>query len=122
LLKKYKDEMASLEKQINNKQMIVRLHELEATQADLIKLFHEKLDEITRNIELLRANLGLAPKPTKEKQEPQEQAKERKAKPEEKPVQKPQPPQRSRAEERIEAIQQEVLKILERLERQEAEG
>ena len=133
LLGKYKQEMNALEKQVNNKQMIVRLHELETTQADLIKLFQEKFDELNRNIETIRSTLGLAPEPQRKAPEPAEPKKEseppnEKAKEEpteearEKASPKPKAPPKSKAEERVEAIQQEVLKILERLEKQDAEG
>jgi len=121
LLSKYKEEMDNLEKSINNKQMVVRLHELETTQADLVRLFQDKFNEITRNIDTIRVDLGLIPKPVPPKEEtpPETAAKERK--PEEK-APRPRTPPKSKAEERIANIQQEVLKILERLEKQETEA
>lgn len=132
LLGKYKEEMTALEKQINNKQMVVRLHELETTQVDLVKLFQEKFDEINRNIESIRSALGIVSKPSQKEPE----AKKEEAPPKEKPKEapevveeskekappRPRSPPKSKAEEKVEAIQQEVLKILERLEKQEAEG
>ncbi len=121
LLSKYKEEMDNLEKNINNKQMIVRLHELETTQADLVKLFQEKFTEITRNIETIRTELGLLPKPVPQPQETIPGAEPKEKRPEDK-VPKPRGPPRSKAEERIANIQQEVLKILERLEKQETEA
>ena len=131
LLGKYKDEMSTLEKRINDKQMVVRLHELETTQADLVKLFQEKFDEINRNIENIRSTLAIVskppqkePEPKKEETPPKEKPKETEAVEEakEKPPPKPRSPPKSKAEEKVEAIQQEVLKILERIEKQEAEG
>jgi hypothetical protein len=131
LLGKYKDEMNALEKRINDKQMVVRLHELETTQADLIKLFQEKFDEINRNIENIRSTLGIVskppqkePEPKKEETSPKEKSKEAEEAEEakEKAPPRPRSPPKSKAEEKVEAIQQEVLKILERLEKQEAEG
>jgi hypothetical protein len=135
LLGKYKDEMNGLEKQMNDKQMVVRLHELESTQADLVKLFQEKFEEINRNIDNIRTSLQLSPQPSKQP-EPSEEKKETSPKEEEKEATEenkeaateetkekaPQRPRKSKAEEKVEAIQQEVLKILERLEKQEAEG
>lgn len=146
LLGKYKVEMTTLEKNISDKQMVVRLHELETTQADLIKLFQEKFDEINRNIETIRGSLGLTPQLQAKEPEPGKQAKpggsaekadekvEDKSKSEsdtsqaeepqedrEKPPSRTRTPRKLEAEEKVEAIQQEVLKILERLEKQEAE-
>jgi len=132
LLGKYKEEMNALEKRINDKQMVVRLHELETTQADLVKLFQEKFEEINRNIENIRTALGTTAEPSRKEPEPKKEAppKEEKAKEaespteevKEKPPPRPRTPPKSKAEEKVEAIQQEVLKILERLEKQEAEG
>jgi hypothetical protein len=122
LLGKYKEEMDKLEKNISNKQMVVRLHELESTQADLVRLFQDKFNEITRNIDTIRTDLGLIPKPTPPKEEAPPEALSKEKKPEEKPPQKPRTPPKSKAEEKIANIQQEVLKILERLEKQETEG
>jgi hypothetical protein len=146
LLGKYKVEMTTLEKNINDKQMVVRLHELETTQADLIKLFQEKFDEINRNIETIRGSLGLTPQLQAKEPEVGKEAKpggsaektdekaEDNSRPEpdtsqaedaqearEKPPPKTRTPKKLEAEEKVEAIQQEVLKILERLEKQEAE-
>jgi len=132
LLGKYKDEMSALEKRINDKQMVVRLHELETTQADLVKLFQEKFDEINRNIENIRSTLGIVSKPPQKEPEPKKEETPPKEKPKdteevveeakEKAPPRPRSPPKSKAEEKVEAIQQEVLKILERLEKQEAEG
>ncbi len=139
LLGKYKVEMTGLEKQMNDKQMVVRLHELESTQADLVKLFQDKFEEITRNIDNIRSSLGISQPPSSEQLETfepkkEEQAKEKSKDPseeekedsteetKEKASPKPRVPQKSRAEEKVEAIQQEVLKILERLEKQDLES
>ncbi len=139
LLGKYKVEMTGLEKQMNDKQMVVRLHELESTQADLIKLFQDKFEEINRNIDTIRSSLGISQQPSAKQLETSEPNKEEQPKEmskdiseeekedsteetKEKPSPKPRAPQKSRAEEKVEAIQQEVLKILERLEKQDVEG
>ncbi len=142
LLGKYKVEMSALEKQMNDKQMVVKLHELESTQADLIKLFQDKFEEINRNIETIRTNLGLqvqpvitSPPSTAQEKEASETKAEQAAQETEgktndektqgdkdKSPPKPRAPAKSKAEEKVETIQQEVLKILERLEKQDAEG
>ena len=141
LLGKYKVEMSALEKQMNDKQMVVKLHELESTQADLIKLFQDKFAEINRNIESIRTNLGLQAQPvvtppmpaaqSKEKSEPipEQDAQEAEGKTGDEKTQgdkektpRTRTPTKSKAEEKVEAIQQEVLKILERLEKQDVEG
>ncbi len=122
LLGKYKEEMDKLEKNMGNKQMVVRLHELETTQADLVKLFQDKFNEITRNIDTIRADLGFIPKPAPPKEEPPPESAPKEKKPEEKAPSRPRQPPRSKAEEKIANIQQEVLKILERLEKQETEA
>ena len=136
LLGKYKDEMSALEKRINDEQMVVRLHELETTQVDLVKLFQEKFEEISRNIENIRSSLGLIPQPPsrepeqkKEAPPPKEETKEGTGETKEEVAEevkertplRPRSPPKSKAEEKVEAIQQEVLKILERLEKREAE-
>jgi hypothetical protein len=142
LLGKYKVEMSALEKQMNDKQMVVKLHELESTQADLIKLFQDKFEEINRNIETIRTNLGLQTQPAvtpppstaqvKETSEPKAEQTAQEAEDKtndektqgdkEKSPPKPKTPAKSKAEEKVEVIQQEVLKILERLEKQDVEG
>ena len=141
LLGKYKVEMSTLEKQMNDKQMVVKLHELETTQADLIKLFQDKFAEINRNIETIRTNLGVhaqpvvtAPtpdaqmketsetKPEQAAQEAEDKTGDGKTQGDKEKTSRTRTPTKSKAEEKVEAIQEEVLKILERLEKQDAEG
>lgn len=135
LLGKYKVEMTGLEKQMNDKQMVVRLHELESTQVDLVKLFQDKFEEITHNIDTIRSSLGITQQHSAEQLEMSEPKKEEQPKDtseeekkdsteetKEKVSPKPRAPQKSRAEKKVETIQQEVLKILERLEKQDVEG
>ncbi len=128
LVEKYRIEMKNLDTQIDRKQMIVRLHDLEGTQAELIKMFHDKFGEINRNIEDIRSTLGVGgrepPKieavsaPNRPEVAPSAQ-KEKKT--EEKAAPKPKTPPKTKAEEKIEAIQEEVMKVLERLEQMETE-
>lgn len=123
LLEKYKDEMQHLDKEIEKKQMIVKLHDLEETKASLVEMLHSKLDEINRNIEDIKVSLGISSvETTQAKAQPPQQAETTPAKAkkeEEKPA--PKARAKSKAEERIEAIQEEVLKVLERLEQIETE-
>ena len=120
LLEKYGAEMKQLDKQINTKEMIVKLFELEGTQNELIRMFNDRLVEIDREIKNMRAALGLVPT----EEAPKEEAKP--TKPKKKEVQKTPPPRttprKTEAEEKLEAIQEEVLKALEKLEQIEVEG
>lgn len=123
LLEKYKDEMQHLEKEIEKKQMIVKLHDLEETKASLVEMLHSKLDDINKNIENIKVTLDISspeapqakPQPAKQTEAPSPKVKRE----EEKTA--PKPRAKSKAEERIEAIQEEVLKALERLEQIETE-
>ncbi|MFH0749151.1 MAG: hypothetical protein V1915_04465 [Candidatus Bathyarchaeota archaeon] len=123
LLEKYKDSMQRLDKDIEKKQMSVKLNDLEKTKTDLIELFNTKLDEISRNIENLKTSLGIQPierLPTKTPiSQTAEVALTKEKKEEPKVVQKIR--SKSKADEKIEAIQEEVLKVLERLDQIETE-
>lgn len=130
LVDRYKSEMRRLDEQIGRKQLIVDLRELEKTQADLVKTFHDKIDEVSKKIEEARARLGVAPKETAPVKPPASTlvptpapTPEEKAPPKtRKPKEKAGKTTKTKAEERIEAIQEEVLKVLERLEQIEAEA
>jgi len=123
LLTKYSEEMKHLDKGIETKQMIVKLHELEATKTDLVDMLHGKIDEINKNIEKIRVTLGIQPTESikAKTQVPQnvEPPLEKTKKEEEKTP--PKVKVKSVTEERIETIQEEVLKVLERLEQIETE-
>ena len=129
LVDKYKDDMKNLDTQIDRKQTLVKLHELEEAQASLVKMFHDKFGEINKNIADVRTTLGIVPKETTKIETPspgpttQETAptmpKEKKT--EEKAAPKTKTPPKTKAEEKIEAIQEEVMKVLERLEQMETE-
>lgn len=125
LLNKYKDAMKRLDEEIEKKQAVVKLHDLEETKANLVEMFQSKLDEINRNIEGLKSSLGLPFKTTQIKTQPTQPAETTHNKIEgiknrNKSALKVR--EKSNAEERIEAIQEEVLKVLERLEKIEMEG
>ena len=59
LLEKYTQEMQKLEKQIKRKELLIRLHDLENTQTNLIQMFQEKLDELNRNIKQIQSSLQM---------------------------------------------------------------
>jgi hypothetical protein len=59
LLEKYSQEMQKLEKQIKRKELLIRLHDLENTQTNLIQMFQEKLDELNRNIKQIHSSLQI---------------------------------------------------------------
>ncbi len=124
----YKSRMMTVKDAISKDESLVALHELEAMQEDLIKLFSERFDELSTKIEELR--LKVEAKPIKEitipaaKALPTEKTEEKpaaeeKAKRKRKPPAKPSP--RTEAEKRIEEIRAEVEKVLERLGQMEIE-
>lgn len=127
LVNKYKSNMRSLERQIERKQLIVDLHELEGSQDNLVKTFYTKLQELSSRVESMRSALGVAPEggpppavpPTPA---PTPKPSRDRAKKKERERRRPRRPPKTEAEERIEAIQEEVLKVLERLEQIETEG
>ena len=125
LVNKYKAEMRRLDEQIGERQMIVKLHELESAQEDLAKMFHGKFDEIGKTVDNIRSNLEALPKEEAEVQaKPPVEALP--ARPEGRKVEREPPtgvrdPHKTKAEEKIEAIQDEVLKILARIEQMEIE-
>jgi hypothetical protein len=129
LAETYKSRMMTVKEAISKDESLVALHELEAMQEDLIKLFSERFDELIAKIGELRSKVEVKPikeitipmaktPPTprpEEKTEGEEKAK-RKRKP---PSAKPSP--RTEAEKRIEEIRAEVEKVLERLGQMEIE-
>jgi hypothetical protein len=128
LAQTYKTRMVTVKEAISKDEHLVALHELEAMQEDLLKLFSERFDELSGKIEELRSKVEAkpikeitipspkaetAPKP-EEKPESEEKAKRKR-----KPAAKPSP--RTEAEKRIEEIRAEVEKVLERLGQMEIE-
>jgi hypothetical protein len=149
LLDKYKGEMKQLDQRINRNETILKLHDLEGTQTDLVQSFNNRLIQINQEIETLRGILGFSPSA----EEPQQKPTQMKVAPpsvkqtQPKPTKEPKSPlnqsssetkddsqqaNESRAssrrnpktetEQKLEAIQEEVLKALDRLERIEAES
>jgi phage I-like protein len=128
LAQTYKERMMTIKEAIARDESIVALHELEAMQEDLIKLFSERFDEISAKIEELRAKVEAKPikevtiqaeRPPRKPEAGEKPEAEEKAKKKRKPS--PRLPPRSEAEKRIEEIRAEVEKVLERLGQMEIE-
>jgi len=129
LAQTYKERMMVIKEAIARDESLVALHELEAMQEDLIKLFSERFDEISAKIEELRSKVEAkplkeitipTPKPAKPpEREEKPEAEEEKAKKKRKALARP--PPRTEAEKRIEEIRAEVEKVLERLGQMEIE-
>ncbi|MDI6905744.1 MAG: hypothetical protein QMD13_09745 [Candidatus Bathyarchaeia archaeon] len=123
LAQTYKSRMMAVKDAISKNESLVALHELEAMQEDLTKLFSERFDEISAKVEELRSKVEA--KPIKEitipvAKTPTVAAAEEKAKRRRKRAPaKPSP--RTEAEKRIEKIRAEVEKVLERLGQMEIE-
>jgi len=125
----YKERMLTVKDAISKNESIVALHELEAMQEDLIKLFNERFDELNRKIEELRTRVQIKPvkeispieipAPTPTMVEVKETRKTRRAK--RKPREKRAEPRKTEAEKRIEEIRAEVEKVLARLGQMEIE-
>jgi hypothetical protein len=58
LLEKYSTEMQKLEKTIKRKELVIRLHDLENTQTNLIHMFQDKLDELNNDIKQIQSSLN----------------------------------------------------------------
>lgn len=123
LAQTYKSRMMTVKDAISRDESVVALHELEAMQEDLMKLFSERFDELSGKIDELRAKTETRPlkeisipvpdvgpaSPDEEKTGTDEKSKRRRKSPPAKPS------QRSEAEKRIEEIRNEVEKVLDRL-------
>jgi len=118
----YKDRMLKIKEAISRSESIAALHELETMEEDLIKLFSERFDEITKKIENLRTSLEL--KPIREVPVPVPSPAPPSALPEreKRSIRKPPAPKKTEAEKRIEEIKAEVEKVLERLGQIEVEA
>jgi len=129
LAQTYKSRMMTVKEAISKDESLVALHELEAMQEDLIKLFSERFDELNTKTEELRSKVEAKiikeitipaakapPTPRLEEKTEGEGKAKRKRKP---PSAKPS--LRTEAEKRIEEIRAEVEKVLERLGQMEIE-
>jgi hypothetical protein len=57
LKNKYTTQKQHLQKLINKKSMLIKLHKLEEKKDDLLKMFQKKLDEVNENIEHIQEDL-----------------------------------------------------------------
>jgi hypothetical protein len=128
LAKRYKSRMLRVKDALTDSESVVALHELEAMQEDLFRLFDERLDELNSKIETLRSQIGLEPEeaivpvPISAPVETAETERVPATRKKKKTGRKPQKPRKTPAEERIEKIQAEVEKVLDRLGQMEAEA
>jgi len=130
LAQTYKSRMMTVKEAISKDESLVALHELEAMQEDLIKLFSERFDELCGKIDELRSKVEVKPikeitipiaetpieKVATEKPAAMEEKERKKRK---KPTAKPSP--KTEAEKRIEEIRAEVEKVLDKLGQMEIE-
>ncbi len=128
LAQTYKTRMMTVKEAISKDESVVALHELEAMQEDLIKLFSDRFDELSGKIEELRqradvnpvkettASASKTPPPAEEKASDEEKGKRKRKPPSSKPIPK------TEAEKRIEEIRNEVEKVLDRLGQMEVES
>lgn len=117
----YRKDLKRVEERLNHDEATIKLQELEKTQADLVKMFYEKFDEVNQRISEFRLRVGVTPKvvrvpvaETKEIEKPAVRRPAGEAAP-------PKPTSKTKAEERIEEIRAEVIKELERLEQMETQ-
>jgi MFS superfamily sulfate permease-like transporter len=121
----YKSRMMTVKEAISKDESLVALHELEAMQEDLMKLFSERFDELSTKVDELRSKVEV--KPIKEitipaAKKPPTMLTEKPAKKEVRRKKKPaKPSPRTEAEKRIERIRAEVEKVLEKLGQMEIE-
>ncbi|MEM3010336.1 MAG: hypothetical protein QXE76_00805 [Candidatus Bathyarchaeia archaeon] len=129
LAQRYKGRMMKIKNAIAESESIVALHELEAMQEDLVKLFNERFDELNTKIEELRSRLEIkqvkeaptiVPISTPSPAKPTETAPKKRKKRAKKPPAQVSP--KTEAEKRIEEIRAEVEKVLERLGQMEIEA
>jgi len=115
LISKYREDMKHLERSIDERELVVSLHELENMQSNLLGMFQKRFDEISNRIEEIRSELGV----------------EVKAPPEtvvEKIVEEvgEGPPEfgiapKTPVEDKIKEIREEVMRELEKMEQMEVE-
>ena len=131
LAKRYKSRMMAVKEAITESESLVALHELEAMQEDLIKLFDDRFAELNTKIETLRSRVGIETKePIVPTPIPILTQIEEGIIPEKEPAEKrrrtirrkPSKSRKTAAEEKIEKIRSEVEKVLDRLEQMEVEN
>ncbi len=118
----YKTRMMKIRDSISKSESVVALHELEAMQEDLIKLFSERFDDLGKKVEELRTSLEMKPVKEVPIPVPVPKAPEPSTKQKRKVRKRQAAPRKTEAEKRIEEIRTEVEKVLARLEQIEVES
>jgi len=126
LVEKYSSTMRDIEKNIKKTRLVVDLYKFESTQAELLKDFYDRFQEIDSKAEDLRTQLGLREreervKPAKSIVQKKGSTKS-KSKSSPKKIEREVKPKKKYAEQKIEAIQEEVIKVLEKLQQMETEA
>ena len=138
LAERYKEELKQIREEIARSESILTLDELERMQEDLLKLFAERFEELSRKIEDLRALANIRPpealKPVEaERSRDQAEPASTPKTPQKTVNQTKQPTTRRRrrrepaktkmteADKRVEQLRAEIEKVLERLSRIEVE-
>jgi len=128
LAEKYKEDMKRINEDISRGESVIALNELEGMQADLLKLFNERFDDLNKRIEDLRKRSGMGlmepVRPVEEEKTvpgapPKAPTPSRERERRERTEKKPAPPEKSEAERKVEQIMAEVEKVLARLEQME---
>jgi hypothetical protein len=126
LVEKYSSTMRDIEKNIEETRLIVDLYKFESTQAELLKDFYDRFQEIDSKAEDLRTQLGIGEREEKVKPPKSTVKKKRSSKPKSKSlpkkIEREVKPKKKDAEQKIEAIQEEVIKVLEKLQQMETEA
>lgn len=134
LLEKYKVDLSSLEKSIEENQRTVDLFDLESEREELIRNFKSKLTEIEAQVKTLKSggsvNRSEEQKSSQEKEKKNSPPREESRKAQtaqgqsskEKKASEPDQQEVTDAEKRIEKIREEILQAMDRLEQIEAEG
>jgi len=129
LARRYKSRMMKIKKQISHNETVVALFELEAMRSDLLRLFSERFDEVSKKIDEIKSHIEIKPTeitPLVSSRPPVPSAPTPSTLPptkEKRPVRKKPPaPAKTEAERRIDEIRAEVEKVLERLGQIEVEA
>jgi len=120
MLEKYKLDLKRLEKNIEENQQVVDLHDLEVEREEVIKSFNAKLADIDAKLRNLKSG---SPTQNPEKESlAEEKGNHQQAGPSQGSNSDPAQPTVSDSEKRIEQIREEILKAMDRLEQIETEG
>jgi len=115
LISKYKEDMKRLEKSIDEREMVVSLHELESMQSNLLGMFQKRFDEMSNRIEEIRSELGVEERAT-----PKTVVERIPEEVDERPLPLDNTT-KTHVEDKIKEIREEVMRELEKLEQMEVE-